>query len=343
MQIQDFINLKTHFINLIISKSNKTQLPQIKQKQIIVTTNIKSTMVKLNEIKMQDGRVFLITGANSGLGYETSKFLLEKGATVIMCCRDLFKGSKAKHELLKFNFSGKIELVELDLSDLKNVKKFSDSIKNKFNSLDVLINNAGIMAPPKTFSNQGLEIQFAVNHLAHMHLTLELLPMLEEKNNSRVVTVTSGVQYFGKIQWDDLHGNIKYDRWASYAQSKLANVMFGLELDFKLKENNSKTSSLLAHPGFARTNLQPKSVEANQLWQEELAYKLMDPLFQSARMGALPQITAATLSSARGGEQYGPRFNFRGLPKVCRNAPQALNQITRKKLWKISEKLIKNI
>ncbi len=300
-------------------------------------------MVKLNTPKVQDGRVFLITGANSGLGYETSKFLLERGATVVMCCRDLVKGEKAKQGLLKFNFPGKIEIVELDLSDLENVDKFSEYIKSKFNSLDVLINNAGIMAPPKTFSKQGFEIQFAVNHLAHMSLTLELLPMLEEKNNSRVVTVTSGVQYFGNIQWDDLQGDLKYDRWASYAQSKLANVMFGLELNSKLKERNSKTSSLLAHPGFARTNLQPKSVEANKSWQEKLAYKLMDPMFQSARMGALPQITAATLSSAKGGEQYGPRFNFRGSPKICRNAPKALNQTSRKKLWDISEKLINGV
>ena len=299
-------------------------------------------MFKLNEIKMQEGKVFLITGANSGLGFETTKFLLERGATVIMCCRDLLKGEKAKQELLKFNFSGKIELVELDLSDLINVKKFAESIKNKFNHLDALINNAGIMAPPKTFSKQGFEIQFAVNHLAHMSLTLELLPMLEEKNNSRVVTVTSGVQYFGKIQWEDLQGNLKYDRWASYAQSKLANVMFGLELDSKLKKRNSKTSSLLAHPGFARTNLQPKSVEANQSLSEGLAYKLMDPMFQSAKMGALPQIAAATLSSAKGGEQYGPRFSFRGFPKICRNAPKALNQTSREKLWEISEKLIKD-
>ena len=300
-------------------------------------------MVRLNEIIIQEESVFLVTGANSGLGYETSKFLLERGATVIMCCRDLLKGKKAEQDLLKFNFSGNIKLVKLDLSDLNNVEKFSKYIKNKFNYIDVLINNAGIMAPPKTFSKQGLEIQFAVNHLAHMFLTLNLLPMLEEKDNSRVVTVTSGVQYFGKIQWDDLQGNHKYDRWASYAQSKLANVMFGLELNSKLKGRNSKTSSLLAHPGFARTNLQPKSVKANQSWQEELAYKLMDPMFQSAKMGALPQITAATLPSAKGGEQYGPRFNFRGFPKICRNAPQALNQASRKKLWEISEKLIKDV
>ena len=300
-------------------------------------------MFRLKDFEMQDEKVFLITGANSGIGYETSKFLLEKGATVLMCCRDLIKGEKAKNELIKFNFSGKIELIKLDLSDLKGVKNTTEFIKNKFNCLDVLINNAGIMAPPKTYTKQGFEIQFGVNHLAHMFLTLELLPILQEKNHSRVVTVTSGVQYFGKIQWDDLQGNHNYDRWASYAQSKLANVMFGLELNSKLKEKNSKTSSLLAHPGFARTNLQPKSVAANQSWQEELAYKLMDPMFQSAKMGALPQIAAATLSSAKGGEQYGPRFNFRGFPKICRHAPKALNKTSRKKLWEISEKLIKDI
>ena len=300
-------------------------------------------IVRLSEIQRQEKRVFLITGANSGLGYETSKFLLEKGATVIMCCRDLLKGERAKQKLLKFNFAGEIELLELDLSDLRKVKYLAQIIKNKFNYLDVLINNAGIMAPPKTLTKQGYEIQFGVNHLAHMFLTLELLPILNEKKDSRVVTVTSGVQYFGRIQWDDLQGDIKYDRWASYAQSKLANVMFGLELNSKLKKNNSKTSSLLAHPGLARTNLQPKSVEANQSWQEELAYKLMDPMFQSAKIGALPQIAAATLPSVKGGEQYGPRFNFRGYPKICRNAPKALNENERKKLWDISEKLLRNV
>ncbi len=300
-------------------------------------------IIKLSEVESQKEKIFLITGANSGLGFETSKFLLEKGAKVIMCCRDLVRGEKAKEELLKSNFTGTIDLIKLDLSDLNEVSNTAELIKRKFHSLDVLINNAGIMAPPKTLTKQGFEIQFGVNHLAHMFLTLNLLPILNEKNDSRVVTVTSGVQYFGKIKWDDLQGVKNYDRWNSYAQSKLANVMFGLELNSKLKENNSKTSSLLAHPGFARTNLQPKSVEANHSWQEELAYKIMDPMFQSAKMGALPQIAAAIFPSAKGGEQYGPRFNFRGFPKLCRNAPQALNQNSRKRLWEISENLLKGI
>tara|TARA_B100000579_G_scaffold361194_1_gene318779 strand:+ start:5592 stop:6488 length:897 start_codon:yes stop_codon:yes gene_type:complete len=295
----------------------------------------------MNEIKNQEKRVFLVTGANSGLGYETSKYFLAKGATVIMCCRNLHKGEKAKNELLKLSLPGKIVLIELDLSDLKKVKASAQLIKNKFKSLDVLINNAGIMAPPRMLTKQGFEIQFGVNHLAHMFLTLELLPLLQEQNNSRIVTVTSGVQHFGKINWNDPHGNKKYDRWASYAQSKLANVMFGLELNYELIRNKSKTSSLLAHPGLARTNLQPKSVEANKSWQEELAYKLMDPMFQSARMGALPQIAAAALPTAKGGEQYGPRFNFRGFPKTCRNAQKALDQNSRKRLWDLSENLIK--
>ena len=301
---------------------------------------LRSMKVELDKIASQEKKIFLITGANSGLGYETTKFLLEKGATVIMCCRDLIKGERAKKELSKFHYTGNIELIELDLSDLNNVKNASNKIRNQFNHIDVLINNAGIMAPPLTLSKQGLEIQFAVNHLAHMSLTLELMTLLKQAENARVVTVTSGVQYLGDINWDDLQGKLKYDRWSSYAQSKLANVMFGLELNIKLEKNNSNVISLLAHPGIARTNLQKKSIEANQSWQEKTAYKLMDPMFQSAKMGALPQIAAATLPCVRGGEQYGPRFNFRGFPKACKNAPKALNHLSRKRLWDISKKLI---
>ena len=196
---------------------------------------------KYEDIPNQSGRVFLVTGANSGLGFETSKVLLGKGATVIMACRSLIKGELAKQSLIKINKTGNIHLLKLDLADLNEVIKFSAVVKNRFGFLDVLINNAGIMAPPHTFSKQGFEIQFAVNHLAHMALTLELLPLMTRIKGSRVVTVTSGAQYMGKIAWEDLQGGVNYNRWGSYSQSKLANVMFALELEKKLRSNKSET------------------------------------------------------------------------------------------------------
>jgi len=296
-------------------------------------------MVRSNEIKMQNGKVFLITGANSGLGYETSKFLLEKGATVIMCCRDLLKGEKAKQDLLKLNSSGKIELVELDLSDLKNVMKFSEYIKNKFDNLDVLINNAGIMAPPKTFSEQGFEIQFAVNHLAHMLLTLKLLPIIEKKEESRIVTVTSGAQFFGKVGWKNLKAENYYNKWESYSNSKLANVMFALELNENLKHKN--ILSLAAHPGIAKTNLFTAQ-KPNPGPLETFSLELFSPIFQTAEMGALPQLFAATSPDAKGGEHYGPKFNFRGYPKLSPTSPFATNKKERKNLWGKSLEILSN-
>ena len=178
----------------------------------------------------QKGRIALITGANSGLGFDTAQALLEKNATVILGCRSIDKAEKARQRLLSQTCSGRIELLELDLADLVQVNKASDEVGHKFQKLDLLINNAGVMAPPRTFSKQGLEIQFAVNHLSHMALTLKLLPLMAKQSGARVVTVTSGAQYMGKINWSDLQGEDTYDPWASYSQSKLANVMFALEL-----------------------------------------------------------------------------------------------------------------
>ncbi len=297
----------------------------------------------IDSIPNQESRNALITGANSGLGLETAKALLKKGATVILGCRSIYKAETTAEKLSKEIHSGKIECLEMDLSDLKSIDIAGDQILDKFDKLDLLINNAGLMAPPRTLSKQGLEIQFAVNHLSHMALTLKLLPLLAKQRGARIVTVSSGAQYLGKINWHDLQGEQHYDRWASYSQSKLANVMFAIELDLRLKKSNIEIASLSAHPGLARTNLQPKSIEANGSWQEAIAYKLMDPLFQSSYMGSLPQLIAATDPNAKGGEQYGPRFNFRGTPKRCRIAPLALEREEREKLWEISEQLIGNL
>ena len=288
----------------------------------------------------REGSLALITGANSGIGFDTAKALLEKGFTVILGCRSLKKAEIARDKLLNQTDSERIDVLVIDLSDLSKVNKSADEIINKFKRLDLLINNAGVMAPPYTVTPQGLELQFAVNHLSHMALSLKLLPLLSQQKGARIVTVSSATQYMGSMNWNDLQGKQKYDRWASYSQSKLANVMFALELHYKLTESNMEIASLSAHPGLARTNLQPKSVELNGSWQEAIAYKLMDPLFQSSRMGALPQLFAATDPKAKSGEQYGPRFNFRGSPRLCRIAPSALKTIERERLWNKSEQLI---
>ncbi len=297
----------------------------------------------INSMPSQEGRMAFITGANSGLGFATAKALLNKGATVILGCRTLEKAKAARDQLRNEIDCGKIDLIEIDLADLEKVNKALDRIAVRYKKLDLLINNAGVMAPPKTLSKQGFELQFAVNHLGHMALTLNLLPLLARKPSGRVVTVSSGAQYMGKINWDDLQGEQKYDRWGSYSQSKLANVMFALELSERLKRSGLDIASLSAHPGLARTNLQSSSVSANGSWYEAIAYKLMDPMFQSSLMGSLPQLLAATDLNAKSGEQYGPRFNFRGYPKLCRVAPQALNADNRKKLWEVSERLIGDV
>ena len=292
------------------------------------------------DIPDQTGRVALVTGANSGLGLETTKALLKSGATVVMGCRSLQRGESARQSLLERNYPPSVDLIALDLADLESINQAANTLKRQYGRIDLLINNAGVMATPHTLSKQGLELQFAVNHLGHMALSLALLPLLSSQPGARVVTVTSGVQYMGRIAWDDLQGEQRYDRWAAYAQSKLANVMFALELDKRAREARIDVASLLAHPGLARTNLQPASVAANQSWQEALAYRLMDPMFQSAAMGSLPQLHAATSPTAHGGEQYGPRFNFRGYPKRCRIAASALKDAERQRLWSVSEKLL---
>ena len=296
----------------------------------------------VDSIPRLDNRIALITGANSGLGFETAQVLIKKGATVILGCRSLSNAQIARDKLLNQVDSANIQVLGIDLADLKNVDMAVDQMKNMCNRLDLLFNNAGVMAPPRTLSKQGFELQFAVNHLSHMALTLKLLPLIAKNPGGRVVTVSSGAQYMGEINWNDLNGEKCYARWASYSQSKLANVMFAYELNERLNRVNVDVVSLSAHPGLARTNLHSTSVKANASWQEAFAFKLMDPIFQSAFMGSLSQLQAATDPSAKGGQQYGPRFSFRGSPSLCRVAPSALNREHRENLWKISKLMIED-
>lgn len=289
----------------------------------------------------QEGRLALVTGANSGLGLATVKALASRQATVILACRSNRKAQVAQQQLHDQGLSG-LELLELDLADLSSVRRAAESVRDRYGHLDLLINNAGVMAPPRRTTVQGHELQFGVNHLGHQALTQALLPLMEHRPDARVVTVTSGAQYFGQIQWKDPNWEQSYERYGAYGQSKLANVMFALELDARLRQRQSTIRSLAAHPGLARTQLQPTAIASGGNRVEALAYRLMDPLFQSAAMGALPQLHAATAPSAQGGEHYGPNQlgGLRGHPCICRVALAANKPAERQRLWSLSEQLI---
>jgi protochlorophyllide reductase len=288
----------------------------------------------------QTGRLALITGANSGLGLETARALVAKGAGVILACRSLARAEQARQQLLP-GAGGAIDLLELDLADLASVREAARQLQDRYGRLDLLINNAGVMGLPRSLTRDGFERQFGINHLGHFALTQAVLPLLRGQPDARVVTVTSGAQYFGRISFDDLQGERRYDRWQAYGQSKLANVMFALELQERLDAEAAGVTSLAAHPGVARTNLQPASVAASGSWAEALAYRLMAPLFQSAAQGALPQLHAATAVGARPAGHYGPDQlgGMRGFPTEVRVAPAALDAEQRRRLWRVSEEL----
>jgi protochlorophyllide reductase len=221
------------------------------------------------------------------------------------------------------------------------VRAAASQLQDRYGRLDLLINNAGVMGLPRSLTRDGFERQFGINHLGHFALTQALLPLLRGQPDARVVTVTSGAQYFGRIGFDDLQSERRYDRWQAYGQSKLANVMFALELQQRLDAEAAGVTSLAAHPGVARTNLQPASVAASGSWAEALAYRLMTPLFQSAAQGALPQLHAATAPGVSSGGHYGPDQlgGMRGWPTEVRVAPAALDAEQRRRLWQVSEEL----
>ena len=289
------------------------------------------------------GQIALVTGANSGLGLESARALLASGASVVLACRSVAKAEQARQWLLAApgaaasSSETRITLLELDLADLASVRRAALAFTGSHSRLDLLLNNAGVMAPPRTLTRQGFELQFGVNHLGHFALTQQLLPLLLASGSPRVVQVTSGAQYFGQLDFDDLQGERRYDRWKAYGQSKLANVVFAQEL----QRRHPQLRSAAAHPGLARTNLQPTSVAANGSRIEQLAYRLMGPLFQSAAQGALPQLFALTAPEAEPGGHYGPSDlgGIRGWPRAVPMAKAALDAAQGARLWQVSEEL----
>ncbi|MEU2032671.1 oxidoreductase [Nocardia amamiensis] len=295
------------------------------------------------QIPDQTDRTVIVTGANSGLGFETSKELARHGAHVIMTARDHARGAVAVDRLLCEQPKADVELRLLDLSDLDSVHAFAAEINAAGVPVDVIINNAGVMWPPHTLTKQGVEMQFATNHLGHFALTGLLLNRLSESaragRDARVVTVSSVEHRGGAILFDDLTGERAYDPRKYYSQSKLANVLFGLELDRRLRATGSQIRSVIAHPGYSATNLQTSGPTGfMKFFFGSIGNKL---IAQPAAHGAWSEEYAATAPEVTGGQFIGPDgFNeYRGHPHVVQPDKPALDRDIARRLWAVSEQL----
>jgi NAD(P)-dependent dehydrogenase (short-subunit alcohol dehydrogenase family) len=286
----------------------------------------------------QAGRTAIITGASSGLGLATAEQLARHGGHVILAVRDLARGERAAAALVAGQPGASLQLRRLDVADLDSVREFAAGIHRDGVPVDLLVNNAGVMFPPRRLSPQGHELQFATNHLGHFALTGLLLDRLRAGRDPRVVTVSSSVHRSGRIRFDDLTGARSYSRFGFYAQSKLANVLFGLELHRRLEAAGDPVRSLLAHPGYAATRLQTSGPTGLVRLLGRLGNRLVA---QDAATGALPQLYAATDPDARSGQFIGPDrlFESRGHPTVVRPAREAEDTATARRLWEVSEQL----
>lgn len=288
------------------------------------------------------GKVAVVTGANSGLGFESTKELASHGATVVMAVRSMVKGEKAQADILKEVPEAKLDLMKLDNADLSSVHAFADAFKKKYDRLDILLNNAGVMAIPRQETADGFEMQLSVNHLAHFALTGLLLDVITNTPGARIHSVSSSAAFNGQINLDDLMGEQEYSRWGAYGQSKLANAVFATELNRRLKEAGYDTISNSSHPGLVIGNLQANSLEQSGApFMERILYRAGSALMaQDISMGVLPQLFASTAPEARGGVFYGPKtFRFRGYPgeQNCNDALDDADLL--KSFWEVSEEL----
>lgn len=288
------------------------------------------------------GELILVTGANSGIGFEATRAFVRQGAHVVMACRSRQRGQAAKREIENEDPSGWAEVMELDLASLDSIESFAATVDRTYESIDVLVNNAGVMAVPYTRTDDGFERQFGVNHLGHFALTGHLLDLLfASRGGSRVVTVSSYLHNRGKLSdLDRLHDEDRYDKQRAYGDSKLANLLFAYELKRRLEAGGHDVTSVAVHPGWAATNLQFRGPEAEGSSIKRVAMQIANAIgAQSAERGAWPILYGATHPGIQGGEFVGPGgfMNMRGTPTLQESSERSYDSTLARKLWARSE------
>jgi NAD(P)-dependent dehydrogenase (short-subunit alcohol dehydrogenase family) len=295
------------------------------------------TVWTASDIPDQSGRTVVITGANTGLGFEAAAALARRGAHVVLAVRNLDKGKAACADIVAENPGADLALQQLDLASLSSIRSAADELRSTYSKIDLLINNAAVLWTPKSTTADGFELQFGTNHLGHFALTGLLLDRLLTVPDSRVVTMSSLDHLFGRIEFDNLQGERQYSRSGAYRHAKLANLMFSHELQRRLAAARAMTIAVAAHPGMSSSDLIKNAPQGvRQL------LKVIRPLFnQSAAMGALPVLRAATDPGVVGGQYYGPRrlFETRGEPELARSSARSRDEEVLRRLWSISEDL----
>jgi NAD(P)-dependent dehydrogenase (short-subunit alcohol dehydrogenase family) len=296
----------------------------------------------LSDVGDQTGKVVLITGANSGIGFETARVLADHGAHVVMACRNPEKARRAADELENDLDRSSIELLAVDLADLVDVRRAAEKFRAAHARLDILINNAGVMGTPYRQTADGFELQMATNHLGHFALTGLLLDRLLTSGPSRIVTVTSQMHRYGHIDFDDVAGLRVGNTWRHYGASKLANLLFTAELSRRLLANDESTIAVAAHPGWTRSNLFGTGAALGERKVRTKAARTFGTFMgQATARGALPSLYAATARDVRSGQLIGPSHGFQlfGPPKLVRPSRPARNVADATRLWGISEEL----
>ncbi len=286
-----------------------------------------------NNIADQSGKIAIVTGASSGIGYETARVLANKNAKVIIAVRNPQKGEKALEKIKAENAGADVSVMIVDLADLKSVEKFAKEYRKKYDRLDLLINNAGVMVPPYSKTSDGFELQFGTNHLGHYALTGHLVDLLKKTAGSRVVNVSSMAHNRGNLQFDDLNWeNRKYKPWSAYGDSKIANIYFTRELKKRFEANNIDVMVTAAHPGWTATELQRNT---------GLASFLNNFFAQDISMGALPTLYAAVGEDVNSGDYFGPSgfMEMNGYPKKVDSNKLSKDDKIAVMLWKVSEDL----